>query len=411
MIELDDRLLVLQREVRAWAREARRYGPELDRDPDAVYRHLDLSVVSRLGALQIPARYAQRPLELTGERFYLTDPLELVVALEECAWGDLGVALAAPGAPMAGVAVEVLGDDAQKEFFFGRLQEGPTWTFFALTEPERGSDAGGLRTTLTPAPGGGFILSGAKRYVGNAVRGQLGVVFARTGPGPLGLGAVVVDTSAPGFKAEPIPTLGLRGAQLGAITMDAVPIPPEQVLGRGLRATQRGMWGWLRTFNLLRPSVASMGVGMARAAYEYVLSNRTSLNGGERDRLAAMERRIAAVRALTRRAAIEVRRYPDAGALASAAKVRAARLAEDVVLSALDFFGPAARYEHPFLEKLARDVRGIELMEGAGNIQRLSLFNLLLRGRLPTAAPDALSRIDETVPDGVDDGGGAVGRT
>lgn len=380
MTGLDDRHLKLQREVRAWAEEARPHGAALDRDPTAIGPCAGLAMFERCARLQIPARYNPNPLVLAGERFHVTTSLERTVLAEEAAWGDLGLFLATPGASMAGLVVDVLGDEEQQERFYGRLLDRPTWTFFALTEPTGGSDATGLRARLDSTPDG-FALSGAKRYVGNAVRGQLGVVFARTGPGPLGINAVLVDATASGFTAEPVPTAGLRGAQLGAIALDSVPIPSDGVLGRHLSPLRRGMWAWLRTFHVLRPAVAAMGVGLAQAAHDYVVANRRQLTPAERHRLDGLARRVHGVRLLARRAAAAVDRDPEDGRLGAAAKVRAARLARDAALAALDFFGPGAGLEHPFLEKLARDVRGIEFMEGTSDIQRLTLSKDVVQGR------------------------------
>ncbi|WP_238011743.1 acyl-CoA dehydrogenase family protein [Dactylosporangium sp. AC04546] len=387
-----NRLAVLRAQTREWAAELRPHALEVDRDPDAVVRHLGLPALSRVARLQIPPQYNPDPLVLDGHRFYLDSAAERVVFLEELAWGDLGLTLAAPGGAMAGVLVGALGSPAQQDWFFDRLLSGPggpTWTCFALTEAGRGSDATGMRTTLTTRGDGTLVLDGGKRYVGNAVRARLGVTFARTGTGPLGFAAVLIEPGGPGspggpgrpgmrgITAEPVPTIGLRGAQLGALTYDGVEVPPERVLGRHLPASRRGMWGWVRTFNLLRPSVAAMGLGIARAAYEYVLDHRPA-----DERLDRIGRRIAAVRRLTARAAEAVDRDPGDGHLASAAKVRAARLVEDVTRECLDRLGPGAVFDHPLLEKLARDARGIEFMEGAGNVQRLAVFGALQRGQL-----------------------------
>ncbi|MEU7823707.1 acyl-CoA dehydrogenase family protein [Catellatospora sp. NPDC049133] len=392
MSELDRRLLLLQAEARQWADEMRPHALRVDRDPDAISTLTHLAVLSRLGTLQIPAEYNPRPLLLSGERFYLTSALERVVFLEETAYGDLGITLASPGAPMSGVVVDAMGDPAQKESFFGRLLDRPTWTFFALTEPDRGSDAGHLQCRLErPADGGPARLHGDKRYVGNAARADLGVVFARIGGGPLGLGAVLVEAGTPGYSAEPIPTLGVRGAQLAALRLTGVAVPDEQVLGRHLPATRRGALGWLRTFNLLRPVVATMGVGVARAAYEYVLAQRPTARGDAGDRLARMAHDIETVRRLTRRSAEAVDRDADDGHLASVAKVSAARLAERVTVAALQMLGPGARFEHPLLDKLARDARAVEYMEGTSTIQRLGVFKDLLRRGVPPAGAAARS--------------------
>ncbi|TLQ47868.1 acyl-CoA dehydrogenase family protein [Streptomyces marianii] len=381
MSEPDRHLSLLQGQAREWWAQVRPHALDVDRDPTLPTRLLHLKGLGRLATLQIPPAYNPDPLVIAGRRFHLMTAAERVAYYEEAAWGDLATALAAPGAPMSGVLVDALGDREQKDWFYGRLLTEPTWTFFALTEPEHGSDAAAMATSLTRADRDGpWYLNGTKKYVGNAVRGRLGVVFARTGKGPLGVNAALVEAGQHGFEARPVPTLGLRGAQLGTLTMESVEIAPERVLGRHLSPTRRGMAGWLRTFNLLRPVVASMGVGLARAAHEYVQSQRRSLTRDEQHRLDALARRIEGVRRLTGRAAAAVDADITAGQLACMAKLRAARLAEDATVAALAFFGPGARLDHPFLEKLARDARGIEYMEGTENIQRMSVFKDLSRG-------------------------------
>ncbi|WP_433331298.1 acyl-CoA dehydrogenase family protein [Spirillospora sp. CA-294931] len=382
MIELDDRMRAIQRCARDWAQELKPLALELDRDPDAIYRHLDVAAVSYLTRMPIPPEYNDDPVVVDGHRFYGTGTLERVVFVEETAVGDAAMLLSAPGPVMSGVLVDALGDEQQKKWFFGRILEKPTWTFFALTEPDRGSDAGAMQTTLTPDGNGDFVLNGAKRYIGNAARADLGVVFARTRPGPLGVTAVLAETASPGFRAEPLDSIGLRGLRITAVTMDDVPVPADQVLGRHLKPTQRGMWSAVQGLNRLRPGVAAFGLGIARAAYEYVLANRTALTASERLGLDRLGLRLEGVRQLIWRSSIAVDAGDKAaGYLASAAKARASRVAEEATLEALGFFGPGARLEHPLLDKLARDARAVEFMEGTGNIHKLNLFTGLMQGR------------------------------
>ncbi|MDW5329523.1 acyl-CoA dehydrogenase family protein [Plantactinospora sp. KLBMP9567] len=383
MIVLDGALLALQRHARGWAAEMAPYSAEVDRDPAAVTRHRDLPVYARMATLQVPEKYNSAPLVVDGHRYYLVSALEQVLHAEECAAVDLGMTLGAPGAPMAGATVAMLGDDRQQEWFYGRLLERVTWSFFALTEPHGGSDAAATKTSLRARDDGEVLtLDGAKRYVTNSVRARLGVVFARAGAGPLALSAALLELPTPGYTAEPIPTIGLRGAQLGAITFDAVEVPPDRVLGRHLPPIRRGMLGWLSTLHKLRPVAAAMAVGVARAAYEYVVANRRDPSAAERLELDRIRRRIEGVRQLTWRAAAAVDRDPADGALGSAAKVRAVRLAEETTLAALGFFGTGARLDHPALDKLARDACGVEYMEGTGNVQRLGLFGSLTRNEV-----------------------------
>jgi len=63
---------------------------------------------------------------------------------------------------------------------------------------------------------------------------------------------------------------------------------------------------------------------------------------------------------------------------------KAARLAEDVTVACLEYFGPGARLDHPLLGKLARDARGVEFMEGASNVQKLIVSQDLIRRGRPT---------------------------
>jgi acyl-CoA dehydrogenase len=229
---------------------------------------------------------------------------------------------------------------------------------------------------------GVWRLNGAKRYIGNGVRASFGVVIARRSPGPLGITAAIVDTSAPGFHAEAIPTSGLRAARLSALSFTDVPIPANRVLGHHLPASRRGMRGVVRTFNQLRPGVAALAVGVAGAALDYVRANRRTLSSMQQHELQVLQMRITAARELVYRAAMAVDADPDNGSLGSAAKARAAALVEQATLLAPRFFGAGARLEHPMIDKLARDARGFEFMEGTSNVQKLTLFQGYIKGKV-----------------------------
>jgi alkylation response protein AidB-like acyl-CoA dehydrogenase len=381
MLELDDRLRALRDQAREWGVQLRPYALDLERDPDLVRQHLDLPAVRCVARMLIPPELQDDPLRIGRHTYHGTRAMERVVAAEEIAAGDPGMFLAAPGASLSGVLVGMLGDEAQRAWYFGQVRDRPTWTFFALTEPSHGSDAGAMSTTLRPDGDGGYVLHGEKRYIGNAARAQVGTVFARTGAGPLGVAAVLVDTSAPGFHAHVLPTIGLRAAQLAAIRLDGVRIPAERVLGRHLRASAAGMWAAVRTFNLLRPGVAAIALGIARAAFEYAGAHRAALSRSHGEELDRINWQLHGARLLIWRAASAVDRDPRAGHLASAAKARAAQLAEETTLRVLRMFGPGARFEHPMLDKLARDARGVEFMEGTREIQRLGVCQALIGGR------------------------------
>jgi alkylation response protein AidB-like acyl-CoA dehydrogenase len=378
-MELDSRLAALRARAREFGEAIRPYGLDLDRDPSLIYRRLDVPGLRELASVQVPPEFQPAPMAVGKYRFHLDTSVEKAVFFMEAARGDLGFMLALPGSSLSGPIVAALGDRRQQEWFFERMVAGPTWTFFGLTEPRGGSDAGGMTTSLTRDDNGGYRLDGVKKFVGNGVRAQIGVTFARRGRGPLAATAVLIDTTDPGFSAVPVPTMGLRGAALSEIHYDAVPIGPERLLGSHLPATRGGMYGWLRTFNLFRPVVAALGVGIAQAACDHVAEHRQRLDAARREKLARIVAEVESVRRLTVRAAAEADRDPSRGELGSAAKVRAAALAERATRYAAGCFGPGGLLEHPYLEKLVRDARAIEFMEGTGNVQRLGIASAVRR--------------------------------
>src|SRR5439155_20948662 len=155
-------------------------GMILDADPDAIAGFLDLPGVTLQRQVLVPA-------ENGTDGLHGMSCLAWVVVAERLSYGDPGMVLASPGPSLSSATVGVLGDPAQRAWFNERLLAGPTWTFFALTEPGKGSAATELETTITPAPDGeGWLLTGEKLYIGNGVRAQLGVVVCRRSPGPWG---------------------------------------------------------------------------------------------------------------------------------------------------------------------------------------------------------------------------------
>src|SRR5262249_34271401 len=155
-----------------------------------------------------------------------------------------------------------------------RLLARPTWTFFALTEPDRGSDATALTTRLVKDDSLGLRLHGEKRFIGNGSRAQIGVVFARRNPGPLGIEAVLFQTDSEGFAARVLPTVGLRGAGISQLRFEGCKVDEADILGGDLNPSRRGLWGAIQTFNRMRSGVAAMALGVAQATYDYVRQQR-----------------------------------------------------------------------------------------------------------------------------------------
>ncbi|MDX3854835.1 acyl-CoA dehydrogenase family protein [Streptomyces sp. AK02-01A] len=362
---------------------------ELDRDPSRATALLSGELPWRQ-LIGMPAEYNPDPLRVRGRPVYMDRCVEQVVVMEELARVDAAAVLALPGPSMSGFVIADIADQPQRDRYYQLLADRPTWTFFGMTEPAHGSDPAGMRTALSPdGAGGGLLLNGTKRFVGNGARAGIGVVFARRHAGPLGVVAVLLQSGTAGFTGVPLDTLGLRGLQLSELRMRDVPVAEEDLLGRHRSATRGGMWSAVRTFNRYRPVVASFALGVAQGAHDYAAEHRRRLSAGERHQLSDLADRLEGTRAMVLAAAHAADRDPGDGTLASAAKIRATRLAEESTLLALRLFGPGARWEHPLLDKWARDARAFEFMEGTSNVQRLTLTQGYLRGRLTDGRPAA----------------------
>lgn len=367
----------LRDHLRPVAAALRERALAVDTDPGALHALLDSGVLPYRQLGGFPPGYLDDPLRVRGVPVLVRTCVERAVVAETLAWGDASVVVGAPGPSMSGVVVDDLADDEQRDRFYRHVAQPRTWTFFGLTEPDRGSDAAALETAVV-AEG---VLRGHKKYVGNVARASLGVVFARHRPGPLGVGVYLVDTARPGFDAAPLVTTGMRAVQLGEVRLRDVPLRPEDTLGRHLSPSRRGLLGAVRTFNRLRPVVAALAVGVTQAALDYVRAERSSFRADERRLLETFDDRLHAARALVLQAARGADADPADGTLPAAAKATALDLADEVTRTVPALLGPGARWEHPYLDKLVRDVPGLEMMEGTRTVQRLTLAQGWLQGR------------------------------
>jgi alkylation response protein AidB-like acyl-CoA dehydrogenase len=375
----DERLRALDRFWWDLVGEAREIGGALDRDPLAVDRFLDSPALRFARYQGMPAAYrdgADVPGDLLDTAASCQGSL---VVLERAAYGDPNVVLAAPGPGLSGTVVRAIADEAQADRYYRRLAAAPVHTFFALTEPDKGSAAGELSTTLTE-DGDGWLLNGEKRYIGNGAFADCGVVFCRRAPGPWGIEAVLVDSAAPGFTAEALPMLGLRGIRISRLRFDNVRIPRENLLGAHLRPSRRGLRGALTGLYRFRPGIAAMALGCAAAAGDYLHECRPLLPKAAQFQVDDLADRLAAVRRLTYQVAADI----DHGVVDThrigAVKAASARVGEEMTMLVARLLGPASLVEHTWLEKLCRDVRAFEIMEGTANLHRLSIFQGLLKG-------------------------------
>ena len=159
------------------------------------------------------------------------------------------------------------GTPEQQERWLGDLVSGRKTAFFALTEPNVGSDASNVETRAR-RNGDGWRLSGRKLYISNGTGADLGVVFARSGEGDgAGVSAFVVEAGAPGFSTREVRSMGMNSCPLGELLFEDMPLPSDHLIG-----TEGEAFAIAKHYlNVGRCFVSFTCLGLSIAAYEAAL--------------------------------------------------------------------------------------------------------------------------------------------
>lgn len=277
-----------------------------------------------------------------------------------------------------------------------RAQWGPLLTSgrklasYCLTEPGAGSDAAALKTRAD-ATTEGYILNGSKAFISGAGDTDMLIVMARTGePGAAGISAFAVPADTPGIvygrKEE---KMGWNSQPTRAVSFDNVRIPAGHLLGaagEGFKIAMRGLDGG-------RINIAICSVGAAQgaldAAQRYV-TERRQFNRTLADfqaiqfKLADMLTELVAARHMVRLAAAKLdARAPLATAYCAMAKRLATDIGFTVCNEALQIHGGYGYTREYPLERLVRDARVHQILEGTNEIMRNIVARHLL-GNLST---------------------------
>ncbi|MGW7456585.1 acyl-CoA dehydrogenase family protein [Streptomyces sp. NPDC054797] len=326
------------------------------------------------------------------ERVFASGALDLCLLRESLAYGctEAETALALQG--LGAYPVLRAGSETQRERWLPQVRAGRAVAAFALSEPGAGSDAAALELTAAPASGGGWVLTGEKRWISNAPEADFYTVFARTGEGPgaKGVSAFLVPGDRPGLRGEALDMLSPH--PIGALSFDGVPVGRRDLLGE----PGRGFHVAMDTLNLFRPSVGAFAVGMARAALDATLAYTAgrAAFGGKLSDLQAVAHRVAEMATRTEAARLLV--YAAAGAYdrgaadvpgrAAMAKLLATETAQYVVDHAVQLHGAVALQRGHLLEHLYREVRAPRIYEGASEVQRTLIARELYRAARGTGA-------------------------
>ncbi len=318
-----------------------------------------------------------------------------LIASEELAWGDAALLLCLPGSGLGGPPVRASGTPEQKERFFGIFRDyssGLKWAAYALTEPGAGSDVAAIRTSCRK-DGKHWVLNGRKCFITNGARASWSVVFATIDPalGRAGHRAFVVEKGTSGFVVGKIEDkMGLRASETAELVFEDCRVPEENLLGgEDAYGSKEGFMTAMKTFDSTRPLVASMAIGIGRAAYEYArgfvkenyaLSRHTPRYAQVAERLARVARGLEAARIVTWRAGwLADEGVPNAKE-ASMSKAMAGQAAIRACIEAIEICGAEGTIaeDHQLLEKWFRDIKVYDIFEGTGHIQRIVISKRLL---------------------------------
>ena len=306
---------------------------------------------------------------------------EEIGAVDGSARGFLAVQAGLVLAPMLAFAPSHLRDR-----WSPRLATGEAIGACALTEPEAGSDLGGMRTTIREDKDE-VVIDGEKIWITNGGVADVLLVFGQTDPAlkTRGLACYLVPGDAPGLTRKPMPgkELGHRAADHAHLVFAGVRVPAGNRLGGACKGFDVAMYG----LEDGRLNVAAGAVGIHRACLEAsVAYARQRRQFGRRigdfqqvgATLATMDTKLRASRLLVHHAARLRDRGLDAAHAVSAAKLYATEAALEAATQAIQLHGSRGYTDELPLERHWRDVMALTIYEGTSNIQRVILARHLL---------------------------------
>jgi alkylation response protein AidB-like acyl-CoA dehydrogenase len=287
---------------------------------------------------------------------------------------------------LAAGIIDKHGNDDQRRRFLPDLVSMDLFGAYCLTEPGSGSDSAAL-TTRAVRDGMDFVLNGTKQFISGAGVAGIYIIMARTGgPGPKGISAFIVEDGTPGliFGAEER-KMGWAMQPTRQVILEDCRVPAANMIGTegsGFSIAMSGLDGG-------RLNIAACSVGGAQAAMDIASTYATERNAfgqplaalqSVQFKLADMQTELCAARELLHAAALRL----DAGADdAPQWSAMAKRFATDagfkVANDALQILGGYG-YLHAYgVEKLVRDLRVHQILEGTNEIMRVIIARAMLR--------------------------------
>ncbi|WP_053693605.1 acyl-CoA dehydrogenase family protein [Streptomyces sp. WM6372] len=343
-------------------------------------KHFPVDVLRRAAGLGLAGLYVRE--ESGGSGLSRTDG---VLVLEVLATGCPSIAGYLSIHNMVAWMIDRYGDQDQRARWLPGLCAAETLGSYCLTEPGAGSDAAALRTRAQRDGDGHYVLTGVKQFISGAGASDVYVVMARTGgDGPAGISAFVVERGDRGLSFGPNERkMGWNAQPTRQVVLDGVRIPAGRRLGAegdGFRIAMNGLNGG-------RLGIAACSLGGAQSALDRSLTHladREAFGARLLDaqalqfRLADMATELTAARALVRTAAEALDRGdPQAPQLCAMAKRFATDTGFTVADRALQLHGGYGYVSEYGIEKIVRDLRVHQILEGTNEIMRVIVARAL----------------------------------
>ncbi|MER7914515.1 acyl-CoA dehydrogenase family protein [Streptomyces sp. NPDC096068] len=330
---------------------------------------LDALVANDLHAVHVPETYGGAG----------ADALATVIVIEEVARVCGSSSLIPAVNKLGSLPVILSGSEELKAKFLGPLAKGDAMFSYALSEPDAGSDAAGMKTRAV-RDGDFWVLNGVKRWITNAGVSQFYTVMAVTDPEKRskGISAFVVDKDDESVSfGAPEKKLGIKGSPTREVYLDNVRIPADRMIG----AEGTGFATAMKTLDHTRITIAAQAIGIAQGALDYAkgyVKERKQFGKpiadfqGVQFMLADMAMKLEAARQLTYAAAAKSERVDgDLTFFGAAAKCFASDVAMEVTTDAVQLLGGYGYTRDYPVERMMRDAKITQIYEGTNQVQRI----------------------------------------
>ncbi len=311
---------------------------------------------------------------------------DTVAIFEELAKADPAVAAYISIHNMVVWMIDTYGDDDQRATWLPDLTSMSAFGGYCLTEPGAGSDAANIATSAV-RDGDEYVLTGVKQFISGAGEAAVYVVMARTGePGARGISAFLVPGGAAGLSfGAPERKMGWHAQPTRSVILDGVRVPASAMLGE----EGRGFAIAMSALNGGRLNIAACSLGGAQGALDRAVQyvhERVAFGEPLAEKqailfaIADMRTDLQAARLMVRDGAQAVDAgSPDATMRCAMAKRFATDAGFDVANRALQLHGGYGYLQDYGIEKIVRDLRVHQILEGTNEIMRLIVGREMLR--------------------------------